>query len=187
MKLVINTVYHKYQNVVPSITDTKGTGKDGTRSETMSTRVNHHKAGTVGVQKHGLEKNLGAEHPDILNTMENLAWAYEQQGHLTETAGLQEHLLEKRERTLGGDHPATLRTIDNLAWTYEQQGRLSETATLQEQVLETRIRTLGERHGDTLGTMDRLAWTYKQQGRLPESAKLQEQGLERKRIPDEQP
>jgi len=57
---------------------------------------------------------LGAEHPDTLMSMNNLASTYWAQGKTAEAAALQEEVLEKRKRILGAEHPHTLTSMNNL-------------------------------------------------------------------------
>ena len=124
---------------------------------------------------------FGAEHPDTLTSMNNLASTYWQQGKLQDAADLQERVLEARRRTLGEEHPDTLTIMGNLASTYSQQGKLQDAADLEERVLEARRRTLGEEHPDTLASMNNLASTYWQQGKLQDAADLEERVLEARR------
>jgi hypothetical protein len=69
---------------------------------------------------------LGAEHPETLTSMNNLAVTYGDQGRTAEAAALKEEVLEKRRRILGAEHPDTLTSMTNLANTYRDQGRTAE-------------------------------------------------------------
>jgi len=66
---------------------------------------------------------LGAEHPDTLTSIANLASTYYYQGRWTEAEELDEQVIEIRKRVLGAEHPSTLASIANLAATYYAQGR----------------------------------------------------------------
>jgi len=46
---------------------------------------------------------LGDDHPDTLNSMNNLAETYRAQGRTDDAAGIHEQVLEKRKRILGDD------------------------------------------------------------------------------------
>jgi len=124
---------------------------------------------------------LGAEHPDTLTSMNNLASTYWAQGRMAEAAALQEEVLEKHRRILGAEHPDMLTSMGNLALTYWAQGRMAEAAALQEEVLEKQRRILGAEHPDTLTSMNNLASTYWTQGRMAEAAVLEEEVLEKRR------
>jgi hypothetical protein len=51
---------------------------------------------------------LGAEHPDTLNSRNNLAGAYESAGQLDKAIPLYEATLTDCERVLPADHPLTI-------------------------------------------------------------------------------
>jgi tetratricopeptide (TPR) repeat protein len=126
---------------------------------------------------------LGAEHPDTLISMNNLASTYWSQGRWKEAEELEVQVIETRKRVLGPEHPNTLTSINNLASTYWNQGRLKEAEELEVQVMEVRKRVLGLEHPDTLTSMNNLASTYWNQGRLKEAEELEVQAIEtRKRV-----
>jgi tetratricopeptide (TPR) repeat protein len=131
------------------------------------------------------QRILGAEHPDTLALMNNIALTYWAQGRTGEAAELQEEVLAKLRRILGAKYPCTLRYINNLTVIYQAQDRMMEAAALQEEVVETRRRILGPEHPDTLmsihvlGSWGRASWnpetltslnnlacTYWSQGRM---------------------
>ncbi|MBE3045027.1 tetratricopeptide repeat protein, partial [Candidatus Bathyarchaeota archaeon] len=66
---------------------------------------------------------LGADHPDTLTSMGNLALTYWNQGRWKEAEELQFQVIERRKTKLGADHPDTLRSMANMAATYKNQGR----------------------------------------------------------------
>jgi hypothetical protein len=125
------------------------------------------------------KKVLGAEHPDTLASMNNLASTYGSQGRWKEAEELEVQMKETWKRVLGVEHPDTLTSMDNLASTYWNQGRWREAEELQVQVMETWKRVLGAEHPDTLTSMDNLALTYGKQGRWKEAEELQVQVMEK--------
>jgi tetratricopeptide (TPR) repeat protein len=120
---------------------------------------------------------LGPDHPDTLQTRNNLADAYRAVGRTNEAITLDEQVLAARERTLGPDHPGTLQSRNNLAIGYWQVGRMDEAITLDEQVLAARERTLGPDHPNTLNSRNNLAVDYQAVGRIDEAITLYEQVL----------
>ena len=132
---------------------------------------------TLDVAVDALEGLLGPDHPDTLTSRNNLAYAYESVGRLTEAITLFEQVLTDSIRVLGEDHPDTLASRNNLAGAYESVGRLTEAITLFEQVLPDRIRVLGEDHPDTLTSRNNLAYAYLLMGRTGEAITLFEQVL----------
>ena len=78
------------------------------------------------------QKLLGAEHPDTLRSMANIAATYRNQGRWNEAEQLH---MEMRKKLLGAEHPDTLSSITNLAVTYRNQGRWNEAEQLEVQVM----------------------------------------------------
>ncbi|KAK3394971.1 Tetratricopeptide repeat-domain-containing protein [Podospora didyma] len=66
---------------------------------------------------------LGADHPDTLTSMGNLALTYGNQGRWEEAEKLFVQVMETSKTKLGADHPDTLMSMNNLASTYRNQGR----------------------------------------------------------------
>ena len=54
---------------------------------------------------------LGPDHPDTLESMFGLAWAYQAAGRLDEATSLHEEVLRLRKAKLGPDHPDTLHSM----------------------------------------------------------------------------
>jgi tetratricopeptide (TPR) repeat protein len=79
------------------------------------------------------QRELGADHPDTLTTLNNLAWAYHAAGKLPEAIKLFEQVKAAQVAKLGADHPNTLITLNNLARAYQDAGRLPEALPLFEQ------------------------------------------------------
>ena len=120
---------------------------------------------------------LGAEHPDTLASMNNLAETLLRRATCRRArvagagAGAQ-------RRVLGEEHPDTLASMNNLAATLRAQGDLAGARGSRRRVLEVRRRVLGEEHPDTLTSMNNLAETLRAQGDLAGARGLQERVLE---------
>ena len=54
---------------------------------------------------------LGAEHPDTVNSMDNLAFVYRGQGRHSEAIALMESVIDVLTKTLGPDHPDTKNAV----------------------------------------------------------------------------
>ena len=120
---------------------------------------------------------LGPDHPETLQTRNNLAYAYRATGRLNEAITLFELTLAARERVLGHDNPDTLQSKGYLAGAYREAGRLDEAIVLQKQTLTARERVLGPDHPDTLRSGNDLAYAYRKAARLDEAVTLFEQTL----------
>jgi len=129
------------------------------------------------------QRVLGAEHPDTLTSIANLASTFWNQGRWKEAKGLEVQVIETRKRVLGAEHPDTLTSMANLASTYRNQGQWKEAEELFVQVMETSSRVLGAEHPSTLTIMANLASTFWNQGRWKEAKELEVQVMEtRKRV-----
>ena len=80
----------------------------------------------------GKERALGADHPETLGTVGNLANVLMDQGKLDEAKAMYERALARYERALGADHPDTLAAVGNLALVLKKQGKLDEAKAMYE-------------------------------------------------------
>ena len=124
------------------------------------------------------KKKLGADHPDTLSSMANLAATYWNQGRWDAAEELEVQVMEMRKKKLGADHPDTLSSMANLVATYRNQGRWDGAEELEVQVMEMRKKKLGADHPDTLTSMANLATTYRNQGRWDAAEELDVQVME---------
>jgi tetratricopeptide (TPR) repeat protein len=124
-----------------------------------------------------LERMLGPEHHDTLNSLNSLAAAYQAAGRPAEAIPLFEQILVVRERLLGPEHPDTLTTQNNLATGYQAAGRGGEARLLFELTLAARERLLGPEHPSTLISQGNLAAAYRDEGRAEDALRLFEQTL----------
>ncbi|MEV0360249.1 FxSxx-COOH system tetratricopeptide repeat protein [Nocardia sp. NPDC050697] len=129
------------------------------------------------------EQTIGPDHPDTLNSRNNLASAYKLAGQIAEAIPLFAATLTDRERTVGPDHPNTLTARNNLAYAYESAGRVAEAIPLFEATLIDLERIIGPDHPNTLAARNNLASTYDTAGRTTEAITLHERTLtDRERI-----
>jgi tetratricopeptide (TPR) repeat protein len=120
------------------------------------------------------QRELGADHPDSLDTLNTLAAAYRATGRLPEAIALFEQVRAAATEKLGADHPETLAAVHNLAVAYRDAARLPEAITLLERVRDAVVRKLGADHPDTLTTLHSLAGAYWDAGKLTEAIMLLE-------------
>jgi serine/threonine protein kinase len=122
-------------------------------------------------------KHRGPEHPDTLQTMNNLAICYANLGRNRDALKLFEETLALTRITLGRDHPETLTLMYNLACCYRVLGRDADALKLNEETLAVRKAKLGPDHLDTLASMNELALNYGLLGRGADALKLIEETL----------
>ncbi|KAJ7280558.1 hypothetical protein C8J57DRAFT_1299570 [Mycena rebaudengoi] len=127
------------------------------------------------------QRDLGDDHPDTLQAMEDLAYTQFELGEFESARDLRVVVLEKRRLILGENHSDTLRTMGRLGWTCYQLGQYSKAESLGAALLEKQNKLLGEDHPDTLQTMKDLAETYRRLGQLKNAENLHVQALEKQR------
>jgi tetratricopeptide (TPR) repeat protein len=120
------------------------------------------------------ERMLGPDHPDTLNSRNNLAEAYREAAQASKAISLYEKNLAACERQMGLKHPVTLVSRDNLALAYQEAGRASEAISLHEQTLADREQVLGPDHPVTLISRNNLAAAYQEAGRYADAIPLYE-------------
>ncbi len=115
---------------------------------------------------------LGEEHPETLDSMNDLANLYADQGSFDDAEPLYIRILECQKKVFGEEHQNTLSSMNNLAALRADQGRYDEAESLYIRTLECQIRVFGEEHPETLKTMNNLAILYLNQGRYDEAEQL---------------
>jgi tetratricopeptide (TPR) repeat protein len=91
---------------------------------------------------------IGAEHPDTLRAVGNLAATYRKQGRKEEAEELQVMVLKARRRVLGEEHPDTLFAMAYLAYTKRALGQNKLALDLIAQSATASSRVLGYNHPD---------------------------------------
>jgi serine/threonine protein kinase len=120
---------------------------------------------------------LGADHPETLESMDNLATAYQDAGRLDKAIPILEVALAKRRATLGEEHADTLESMNDLAVAYWEDGQFARSIPLYEATLRTVSVKLGDDHPDTLTIMDNLAVALGAAGRQDRAIPLHEAAL----------
>jgi tetratricopeptide (TPR) repeat protein len=121
---------------------------------------------------------LGAEHPDTLTVMGNLAQTLKARGDFSGARELETQVLAALERQCGPEHADTLLAMGNLAVTIGAGGDLAQARDLQERLLAIRERLHTSEDERTLGAATNLAATRYALGDLAGARALQERVLE---------
>jgi len=123
------------------------------------------------------EKALGAEHPYIAASLNNLAELYYSQGRYEEAEPLLKRALAIYEKALGAEHPDTATSLNNLATLYDSQGRYEEAEPLLKRALAIYEKALGAKHPYTAASLNNLATLYYSQGRHGKAEPLYKRAL----------
>jgi tetratricopeptide (TPR) repeat protein len=123
------------------------------------------------------EKALGPNHPDVAESLNNLAVLYKNQGRYTDAEPLYRRSLTIEEKALGPDHPAVATSLSNLASMYVDQGRYGDAEPLHRRSLAIREKTLGPNHRDVAASLSNLAELYRLQGRYADAEPFHRRSL----------
>jgi CHAT domain-containing protein/tetratricopeptide (TPR) repeat protein len=123
------------------------------------------------------EQVLGPTHPEIANTLNNLAVLYQAQGDYRQAGPLHQRALAIREQALGPTHPEVAITLNNLGELYQTQGDYRQAMPLHQRALAIREQALGPTHPDVAITLNNLAGLYRAQGNYQQAGPLHQRAL----------
>ncbi len=135
----------------------------------------------------GREQTLGADHPETLTSMHDLAVLYKEEGKYDKAEPLYLEILLQRKQQLGADHPDTLTCKHSLAVLYHVQGKYDKAEPLTLEVLQQWEQQLGPDDPRILNSRCNLAALYHVQGKYAQAEPLYLESLrqsELKRGPD---
>ncbi|MBD2060359.1 tetratricopeptide repeat protein [Oculatella sp. FACHB-28] len=135
------------------------------------------------------ENRLGANHPDVATSLNNLAGLYYSQGRYGEAESLRLRCLAIEKQTLGENHPQFADSLNNLAELYRSQGRYPEAESLLLRALKISEAQLGANHPDIATKLNNLANLYYSQGRYgkAESLRLRCLAIEKQTLGENHP
>jgi serine/threonine protein kinase/tetratricopeptide (TPR) repeat protein len=120
---------------------------------------------------------LGIDHRDTLNSMNNLARAYQSAGKNDQAVLLLEETLRLKKAKLGLDDPDTLTGMNNLALAYAAAENYDKALPLFEETLRLRKARLGPDDPGTLRSMTGLALQYQRIGQFDKAVSLSKETL----------
>jgi tetratricopeptide (TPR) repeat protein len=96
-----------------------------------------------------MEQQLGPNHPDIAQSLNNLALLYRKLGKYSQAEPLYRRALSISERQLGPNHPDTAQILNNLALLYRKQGNYEQAEPLYKRALSISEQQFGPNHPRT--------------------------------------
>jgi CHAT domain-containing protein/Tfp pilus assembly protein PilF len=124
-----------------------------------------------------MEKALGPEHPNVAQSLNNIAANYGAQGRYGEAEPLYKRSLAIKEKALGPNHPDVAQSLNNLALNYNAQGRYAEAEPLLKRSLAIYEKALGPEHPNVATSLNNIALNYNAQGRYAEAEPLLKRSL----------
>jgi tetratricopeptide (TPR) repeat protein len=139
-------------------------------------------ARTLIERAHQLRRDtLGEDHPDTLESANDLASDLRELGEYQQARELDEDTLTRCRRVLGENHLHTLVSASNLALDLYELGEYQQARELDEDTLTRRRQVLGEDHLHTLMSANNLACNLRALGEDQQARKLDKDTLTRKR------
>ncbi|MBX9692801.1 MAG: tetratricopeptide repeat protein [Cyanobacteria bacterium] len=112
------------------------------------------------------ERTLSADHPGLVQALEDLAGFYVGNGKFVDAEPLVSRLLELRIQTLSPDNSLLIRTVDSLAEIYEKSDQIAQAQSLYKFLLARQEEILGRNSETVAFTLSRLAECYLRQERF---------------------
>jgi tetratricopeptide (TPR) repeat protein len=123
------------------------------------------------------EQHLGAEHPETLTALHNLAVLYEVLGKYEEAETLFKRTLALQEAQLGVEHPAIIVTLTSLGRLYQVRGNYEEAERLYRRALAQHEQQLGAEHPNTALILTNLGDWCRNQGNYAEAEQFLRRAL----------
>jgi tetratricopeptide (TPR) repeat protein len=115
--------------------------------ETLQTTGKHDEARELLTRAIGIQSaELGSEHPEVLNSLNNLAASYQAEGNLEQAEKLILQVYAARQSTLSATSPEFLGSLNQLASLYYQQGDFAKAAPFFEKIVKVLPEVLPEHH-----------------------------------------
>jgi CHAT domain-containing protein/Tfp pilus assembly protein PilF len=123
------------------------------------------------------EAVLGADHPDVAESLNNLAFLLHATADYAAARPLFERVLRIDEKTLGLDHPEVATSLQNLAGLFHAQGDYTAARPLYERALRIREKTLGSDHPHIADILNLMAFLLQREGDYAAARPLYERAL----------
>lgn len=111
-------------------------------------------------------RGLGADHPETVETLNNLAAVWLARGDLPRAEGAMREALARHREKLGNDHPSVATNLNNLGALLAQEGRLDEAERATAEALAIREKVLGPNHPQVAESLANLGWIRLDRGAL---------------------
>lgn len=105
---------------------------------------------------------LGAEHPTVATTLNNMGRVHSLEGHFEEGLVCYDEALRIRRKVLGNDHLDVAATIHNAGQTFHQKGDLKKALCHYEEFMRIAIPKLGHSHQDVAMMLKCMAQIHHQ-------------------------
>lgn len=122
-------------------------------------------------------KSLGPDHPDVAQSLNNLAVLYHSQGEYAKAEPLYQRALAITKNSLGPDHPDLAGSLNNLAELCRAQGQYAKAEPLYQQAVAILEKAVGPDHPNVAASLNNLALLFQAQGEYAQAEPLYQQSL----------
>lgn len=138
----------------------------------LGVRAQYEQAEQFMQQALAIREQVEPTHPDVAETLNDLAMLYNEQGKRAEAEALLLRALAIHEGALGPHGPKVGETLCNLSTIYNRQGKYAEAETCLLRGLSILESVLGQRHVKVGNRLDDLALLYLDEGKYAEAEPL---------------
>ncbi|MCG3128381.1 MAG: Serine/threonine-protein kinase PknD [Phycisphaerae bacterium] len=123
------------------------------------------------------ESLLGQEHPDVAQSLNNLASLYQVRGDYSAAEPVLREALAMKRKLLGDEHPGVAAGLNNLAVVLASKGDFAAAEPLYREALAIKRKTLGDEHPDVAAGLNNLAALLQAEGDYTAAESLFRQAL----------
>ncbi len=123
------------------------------------------------------EQVLGAKHPAVAETLDNIAQLYSIKGNYGQAEVLFQRALMIFEQSAEAEKLNVATILNHMGQLYQRQGKYAQAEMFHEQSLTIRRQILGDDHIDLAQTLNDLADVYEIQGMYTKAGSLFQQAL----------
>jgi tetratricopeptide (TPR) repeat protein len=120
------------------------------------------------------ETSVGAEHPDVVTHVDNLAECYSRQGNYADAEPLRQRVITIVEKTVGPKHLAVAESVYSLSGCYFAQGKYEQAEPLLKRCLAIREEALGLEHPQVVSTARTCIALLRKMNRDAEASQLEQ-------------
>jgi CHAT domain-containing protein/Tfp pilus assembly protein PilF len=124
------------------------------------------------------EKALGPDHPDVANSLHNLAIIHRLKGDYAKAEPLFQRALDIYEKAFGPEHHSVASSLNSLAIIYRLKGDFTKAEPLYQRTLDIREKALGPEHPDVAASLNSLAILYNAKGDYAKAEPLYQRMLD---------
>lgn len=123
------------------------------------------------------ERILGPDHPQVANTLQDLAMVARYQGHQEEALTYSKRALTILEKNLGPHHSLVSKALTTIGMIHESRGEFEEARNVHERALSITEQAYGPEHNNTAIALTNLANAIGEEGKNDEAIALYTRAL----------